>query len=133
MCSSTLQVNAPFHTTSLPLHSGIPMANVPRYLGIAIRQHGQIMLLLFQMPDSNASQASVDFETLNEDTLADEFEGGDFLQDTVVHGLVEVDSVLGLILDLSFRPLLLLSGFATTRRCCCFCFGLGSDISVIER
>ena len=82
-------------------------------------------LLLLKVADSNAGQAAVNFETLNEDALADELEGGDFLQDTVVGGLVEGDSVLGLVLDLALGPLLLLGGFSAAR---CgwgsFCFGL---------
>lgn len=64
--------------------------------------------LLLHMSDSNARQAAVNFETFDEDALADEFEGGDFLHDTVVGDFVESNGVLGLILDLSLRPLLLL-------------------------
>jgi len=80
---------------------------------------------LLKVTDSNTGQATTDFETLNEDTLADEFEGGDFFENTVVGGLVKGDSVLGLILDLSLRPLLLLCRFSATRcRWGCFCFGL---------
>ena len=83
------------------------------------------LLLLLQVTNGNAGQRAVNFETLDEDALADEFEGGNFLQDTVVDGLVEGDGVDGLILDLSLRPLLLLCGFATARcRGGCFCFGL---------
>ena len=37
------------------------------------------LLLLLQVANSDTSQATVDFETLDEDALADEFEGGDFL------------------------------------------------------
>lgn len=69
--------------------------------------------LLLQVPDGNASQRAVDLETLDEDALGDELEGGDFLQDTVVGSLVEGDGVLGLILDLSLGPLLLLGGFSS--------------------
>lgn len=65
------------------------------------------------MPDGDTSQGAVDLETFDEDALGDELEGGDFLQDTVVEGLVEGDGVLGLILDLSLGPLLLLGGFAS--------------------
>ena len=82
--------------------------------------------LLLQMPDSNARKAPVDLQPLDEDALADEAEGGDFLQDTVVGGLVNHDGVLRLVLDLSLRPLLLLGGLAAARwwgRC----FGFGLD------
>jgi hypothetical protein len=86
-------------------------------------------LLPLEMPDSNASQAAVDFEALDENALADEFEGGDFLQDTVVGGLVEDDGVLGLVLDLSLGPLLLLRGFTTAGGSGgCFCFGLWEEV-----
>ena len=83
------------------------------------------LLLLLQMADSDASQTTVNLEALNKDALADEFECGDFLQDSVIGGFVEVDRVLGLILDFSLRPLLLFSGFSsTTGGGWCFCFGL---------
>lgn len=65
------------------------------------------------MPDSDTSQRSVDLETLDEDALGDELEGGDLLEDTVVEGLVEGDGVLGLVLDLALGPLLLLGGFSS--------------------
>lgn len=68
--------------------------------------------LLLHMSDSNASQAAIDLETFDENALADEFEGGDFLHDTVEGDFVESDSVLSLILDLSLRPLLLLCRFS---------------------
>lgn len=74
--------------------------------------NGLDLSLLLQMLNSNTGQRAVDFETLDEDALADELEGWDFLQDTVVGGFVKGDSVLGLILDLSLRPLLFLCCFA---------------------
>jgi hypothetical protein len=48
---------------------------------------------LLKVTDSNTSQATINFETFNENTLADEFESGDFFEDTVVGGLVKRDSV----------------------------------------
>lgn len=76
--------------------------------------HNLLDLPLFRkMTDGNASKRAVDFETLDKDGLGDEAEGGYFLEDAVVCGLVECHSVLGLILDLSLRPLLLLSGFTS--------------------
>lgn len=72
--------------------------------------------LLLQMPDGDACKTAVDFESLNEDALADELEGRDFLHDTVEHGLVEGNGVLSLILDFSLGPLLFLGGFAAARR-----------------
>lgn len=71
------------------------------------------LTLLLQMPDSHPSKGSVDLETLNQDTLRDKLEGGDFLEDTIVGGLVEDNSMLGLVLDLSLGPLLLFGGLAT--------------------
>lgn len=66
--------------------------------------------LTLEVLDRNTGERAVDFETLNEDRDGDEAEGGDLLEDTVVHGLVESDGVLGFVLDLALGPLLL--GFA---------------------
>ena len=71
------------------------------------------MTFPLQMLNRYTSKAAVDFETFDEDGLADEAEGGDFLHDTVEHGLVDMDRVVRLVLDLSLRPLLLLGGFAS--------------------
>jgi len=46
-------------------------------------------LLLLEMADGNASQAAVDFETFDEDALADKLEGGGFLQNAIVQRLVQ--------------------------------------------
>ena len=70
------------------------------------------LALLLQMPNGYPGQAPVDLQPLDEDGLADEAEGGDFLQDTVVRWLVEDDGVLGLVLDLALGPLLLLCSLA---------------------
>ena len=78
---------------------------------------------LLKVTDSDTGQAPTNFETFNENTLADEFESGDFFEDTVVGNLVKRDRVLGLVLDLSLRPLLLLCRFSS-RRWGCFCFSL---------
>ena len=81
--------------------------------------------LLLQVPDRYPGQAPVHFQTFDEDGLADEAEGRDFFEDTIVCGLVEDDGVLCLILDLALGPLLLLCGLAATARGrCCFCLGL---------
>jgi len=69
---------------------------------------------LLKMPDCNPSKTTIDLEPLDEDTLGDESEGWGFLEDTIIGGLVKGDGVLRLVLDLSFRPLLLLCGFPTT-------------------
>lgn len=66
--------------------------------------------LLLQMTDCYPSQAPIDLQSLDEDTLANESEGRDLLHDAVVSGLVEDDGVLRLVLDLSLGPLLLLRG-----------------------
>lgn len=68
--------------------------------------------LLLQMSDSNACQASIDLQPLNENALADETPSGSFLHDTVECSFVTDDGVLGLVLDLSLRPLLLLSSLS---------------------
>jgi hypothetical protein len=69
------------------------------------------LTLILQMPDSNPRKTAIDFKPLNEDTLADELEAWDFLQNTVVGRFIERNSVHRLILDLSLRPLLLLGSF----------------------
>lgn len=75
------------------------------------------------MTNSETGQATIYFETFSENALADEFEGGDFFEDTIVGGLVKRDRVYGLVLDLSLRPLLLLCRFSTCSGGY-FCFGL---------
>ena len=70
------------------------------------------LALLLQMSDRYPREGAVDLEPLDEDALADETEGGDLLHDTVVQHLVEVDGVLGLVLDLALRPLLFLSSLS---------------------
>ena len=75
------------------------------------------LALLLQVPDSYPCKTPVDLQPLDEDRLADETEGGDLLQDTVVGRLVEDDGVLGLVLDLSLGPLLLLLLASSCCRC----------------
>ena len=83
------------------------------------------LALLLQVPDSYPCQTPVDLQPLDEDGLADETEGGDLLQDTVVGRLVEDDGVLRLVLDLALGPLLLLCGLAAAGgRGCCLSLGL---------
>lgn len=79
---------------------------------VAVVHDSLDLTLLLQVPDSYPRQAPIDFETLDEDALADEAESWDFLQDTVIGRLVEDDSVLGLVLDLALGPLLLLCSLA---------------------
>jgi hypothetical protein len=63
----------------------------------------------FQMSDSGTSQRTVDAETINQDSGGDELVGWGFLDELIEDSLVENDGVVGLILDLSLGPLLLLS------------------------
>lgn len=69
--------------------------------------------LLLQMSDDDACQASIDFQSFNEDALADEAPCRHFLHHTVIGRFVADDRVLGLVLDFSLGPLLLLSSFST--------------------
>ena len=69
--------------------------------------------ILREMADSNTGKTAINFEPLDENTLADESESGDFFEDTVEGGLVENDRVLGLVLHSALGPLLLLCGLAT--------------------
>lgn len=82
------------------------------------------LALFFQVPDRNSRQAPINLQSFNEDALADKPEGRNFLDDTVVCRFVKSNSVLGLILDLSLRPLLFLSGLSSRGCCSCLCFGL---------
>ena len=68
--------------------------------------------LPLQVPDGHPREAPVDLQTLDEDALADEAEGGDLLNDAVEQGLVKGNGVLGLVLDLALGPLLLLCSLA---------------------
>ena len=90
--------------------------------------NGLDQLLPLEVLDGNASQAAVNFKAFDEDALADELEGGGFLQDAIVGSLVEDNGVLSLIFDLSLGPLLLLCGLSTAGRSGgCFCFGLEGE------
>jgi len=63
--------------------------------------------------DRNPSEATIDLESFDEDTLRNESESWRFLEDTIVCGLIKSDGVLCLVFNLAFGPLLLLGGFAT--------------------
>lgn len=52
--------------------------------------------LSFQVADGDTSDGAVDLEAVDQGRLGDHLESGNFLQDTVVHGLIEVDNVLSL-------------------------------------
>jgi len=58
--------------------------------------------LLLKVPDRTPCKATVDFESLDEDTLGDESESWRFLEYTVIGDLVEGNSVLRLVLNFSF-------------------------------
>jgi hypothetical protein len=66
------------------------------------------------MSDSDACKTAVDFQALDQDTLADEAEGWGFFHYTVKGSLVKNDGVLRFVLDLSFGPLLLLRGLTAS-------------------
>jgi hypothetical protein len=70
--------------------------------------------LLFKVPDGKTSEGAVDFQSFDEDALADESEGRDFLHNTFIAVLVDGNGVLGLVLDFALGPLLFLSGLAST-------------------
>ena len=81
------------------------------------------MTFFLQVSNCHPCQTPIDFQPFDQDRLTDEAEGGHFLHDTVVCGLIEGHSVDGFILDLSLGPLLLLCRFAASRGCGC-CLGL---------
>ena len=69
--------------------------------------------LLLEVSDRNPSEATVDLESFDEDTLRNESEGWRFLKDTVISGLIKSDSVLRLVFNLALGPLLFFRGLAT--------------------
>jgi hypothetical protein len=69
--------------------------------------------LSFELTDSNTSQRTVQLETINQNRLRDELVGRNFLEQTVIGGLIEDNQVVRLVLDLLGRPLLL--GLLSTR------------------
>ena len=64
--------------------------------------------LVGELTDGSAGKGAVDAETVNENGGRDELVGGNLLHQLVVGGLVEDDGVVGLILNLSLGPLLLI-------------------------
>jgi len=81
-------------------------------------------VLPLEVADGHTSQRAVDFETLDEDRLANEAPGGSLLENTIEGRLVKNNGVLSLVLDLSLRPLLFLGGLAATGGGSCFSFSL---------
>jgi len=69
------------------------------------------LALLLQVSDGNPCKTAVNFQPLDEGGLGNHSEGRNFLQYTVIGSFVEGDDVLGLILDLSLGPFLLLRCF----------------------
>ena len=66
------------------------------------------LTLLLQMPYRQSRKTTVYLQSFDQGGLRDHSESGYFLHDAVIRSLVESDNVLGLILDLSLGPLLLL-------------------------
>ena len=69
--------------------------------------------LLLEVSDRNPSEATIDLESFDEDTLRNESEGWRFLEDTIIGCLIKSDGVLRLVFNFALGPLLLLGGFAT--------------------
>ena len=59
-----------------------------------------------QFGQSLAGSATVDLKTVHKNGDGDELVSGDFLHHLVHGGLVDGDGVVGLLLNLSLRPLL---------------------------
>ena len=86
--------------------------------------------LLLEVSDRNPSEATIDLESFDEDTLRNESEGWRFLEDTIIGCLIKSDGVLRLVFNFALGPLLLLGGFATGWCwCCCFGFSLKEGIN----
>jgi len=79
--------------------------------------------LLCEVADDKAGKGSINFQPFDQNRGRDEAIGGYVLECPIVCGFIEDDSMLGLILNLAFRPLLFLGGFAAAG-CWRGCFGL---------
>lgn len=75
---------------------------------LAVGNDGLDDSLGLKVSEGTAGKRSSDLQSVNEDRDADHLVSGSLLEDSVVQWLVKDDVVLGLILDLSLRPLLLL-------------------------
>merc|ERR1719272_1417033 len=64
--------------------------------------------LLLEVTNSNASERTIDLQPFADHGRRDEFGLGDLLEQPVVGGLVELDQIQELLLDLALAPLLLL-------------------------
>lgn len=73
-----------------------------------------------QLLEGNTGKRTVDAQTINQDRGGDQLVGRDFLVQLVIGSLVEADGVVGLFLDLTLGPLLLLllAGSRLTRSSC---------------
>lgn len=69
--------------------------------------------LLLEVSDRDPSEATIDFESFDEDTLRNKSEGWRFLEDTIIGGFIKSDGVLRFVFNLALGPLLFLGGFAT--------------------
>jgi hypothetical protein len=88
--------------------------------------HNFLDLTLFrEVADDKARKGPINLQPLDQNRLRDESEGGHFLQNTIVGGFVKYDSMLCLVLDFAFGPLLFLGGLASARGCWRGGFGLG--------
>lgn len=77
-------------------------------LHLAMRGNGLDQALLLEVINASAGERAVDLHAVDENSDGNETIGLDILVELLRGGLVEDDSVLGLVLDLALGPLLLL-------------------------
>lgn len=77
-------------------------------LHLAVRGNGLDQALLLEIINASAGERTVDLHAVDENSDGNETIGLDILVELLRGGLVEDDSVLGLVLDLALGPLLLL-------------------------
>ena len=82
------------------------------------------LALLVELAERNTGQGAVDLQTIDHHGGGDELVCGYFLEDLLEGVLVECDGVVGLVLDLSLGPLLLLLLSSSSRRGLCGVLGL---------
>lgn len=69
----------------------------------------------FQVSNGNTSEGSVDLHSVNQSRLRNHLESRNFFEDSIICGLIQDYHILGLVLDLSFRPFLLLGILCCSR------------------
>lgn len=79
--------------------------------------------LAFHFPEGLSGNGGIHLHTIHQDGWCDQLVSGNLLEQLIIGGLIQGDGIVGLLLDLSLGPLLLL-GLATTGARACLGIGL---------